>query len=242
VDSDTSKQVSLSILLFFIIRNYMIPKSIIHSIIFILSVTFFSLPVRSQGLKENPALDERVKKILDKHSGHWYDMNVPVIDGNLLYDIIIKNNYKSALEIGTSTGHSGIWIAWALSKTGGKLITIEIDQDRYKTAIKNFEEAGLLEYIDARLADAHKLVPELKGPFDFVFSDADKDWYKNYFIAVDPKLKTGGSYISHNVFSRVKGSGSSSSYADYLLGLKNYKTTFNDLGNGVSISYKKSDN
>jgi len=45
-------------------------------------------------------------------------MNIPDVDGKLLYDIIIKNNYKSALEIGTSTGHSGIWIAWALSKTG----------------------------------------------------------------------------------------------------------------------------
>jgi predicted O-methyltransferase YrrM len=55
-------------------------------------------------------------------------MNIPDVDGKLLYDIIIKNNYKSALEIGTSTGHSGIWIAWALSKTDGKLVTIEIDE------------------------------------------------------------------------------------------------------------------
>ena len=108
----------------------------------------------------------------------------------MLYDLIIKGNYKSALEIGTSTGHSGIYIAWALSKTGGKLITIDIDEERHKTALENFKKAGLSEYIDARLADAHSLVKELKGPFDFVFSDADKDWYKNYFIDVDPKLKT----------------------------------------------------
>ena len=175
-----------------------------HTLIIILSILLFSSPVSSQGLKENPVLDEKVKKTLDKLSEQWYDMNVPASDGKLLYEIIIKNNYTSAVEIGTSTGHSGIWIAWALSKTGGKLITIEIDQSRYKKALKNFEEAGLLEYIDARLADAHKLVPELKGPFDFVFSDADKDWYINYFKALDQKLKTGGSFVSHNVFSRAR--------------------------------------
>jgi predicted O-methyltransferase YrrM len=67
-------------------------------------------------------------------------MNIPARDGQLLYDLIIKGNYKSALEIGTSTGHSGIWIAWALSKTGGKLITIEIDPDRHREALRNFRE------------------------------------------------------------------------------------------------------
>lgn len=76
----------------------------------------FLIPLKSQNLKENTALDEKVQKFLN--SSRWYDMNVPDVDGKLLYDIIIKNNYKSALEIGTSTGHSGIWIAWALSKTG----------------------------------------------------------------------------------------------------------------------------
>ena len=65
----------------------------------------------------------------------------------------------------------------------GKLITIEINEGRHKEALANFKEAGLSEYIDARLADAHELVEKLKGPLDFVFSDADKDWYQNYFIA-----------------------------------------------------------
>jgi predicted O-methyltransferase YrrM len=161
-----------------------------------------SLPVSSQPLKENPGLDEKVKRFLSENSRQWYDMNVPSADGQLLYDIIIKNKYRSALEIGTSTGHSGIWIAWALSRTGGKLITIDIDEGRHKRALENFKEAGLSEYIDARLADAHKLVKELKGPFDFVFSDADKDWYKNYFIDVEPKLVTGGCFTAHNVSER----------------------------------------
>jgi caffeoyl-CoA O-methyltransferase len=209
----------------------------------VISIVRFS-DANAQSLKENSALDEKVKKFLTDHSRQWYDMNVPSVDGQMLYDIIIKNNYKSALEIGTSTGHSGIWIAWALSKTGGKLITIDIDENRYKQALQNFKDAGLSEYIDARLADAHQLVKDLKGPFDFVFSDADKDWYKNYFIDVDPKLKTGGCFTAHNISDRGRGyggNGGQSGFLDYVKSLKNYETTVNSSGGGVSISYKRSE-
>ena len=181
-------------------------------------------------------LDQRVKNFLDKSSGQWRDMNVPESDGKVLHDIIVKNKYTKALEIGTSTGHSGIWIAWALSKTGGKLITIDISESRHKQAVANFKEVGLSNYIDARLADAHVLVKELDGPFDFVFSDADKGWYKNYFIDVEPKLEQGGCFTAHNVLNRY---GGIKEFLDYVEILPNYKTTIDhSSSSGVSISYK----
>ena len=214
------------------------------SLIFYLLISVAIIPqhLNSQTLKENPALDAKVKKFLSDHSGQWRDLNIPTSDGQLLYDLIIKGNYKSALEIGTSTGHSGIYIAWALSKTGGKLITIEVDEFRHKTALDNFKQAGLSEYIDARLADAHSLVKELKGPFDFVFSDADKDWYKNYFIDVDPKLKVGGCFTAHNISQGGRGyGGGQGAYLEYVRSLKNYETTVNTSGGGLSISYKKAE-
>lgn len=204
----------------------------------------YSLPSSSQKIKENPVPDSKVKKFLSEHSGHWSDMNVPEEDGKLLYDIIIKNKYRSALEIGTSTGHSSIWIAWALSKTGGRLITIDIDEGRHKQALENFRQAGLSDYIDARLANARYLVKELQGPFDFVFNDADKEWYKNYFIEIDPKLITGGCFTAHNVAERGRGYGGYGGQAEflqYVRSLKNYETTINSNGGGVSISYKRSD-
>jgi predicted O-methyltransferase YrrM len=102
----------------------------------ILSFAFTGNITFSQSGTVNKALDEKVKNFLNEHSHYWFDMNIPAADGQLLYDLIIKGNYKSALEIGTSTGHSGIWIAWAMSKTGGKLITIEIDKERYNTACR----------------------------------------------------------------------------------------------------------
>jgi len=189
--------------------------------------------VFTQGNPSESELDKKVNDFLKSRAYGWRDMNVPASDGKLLYDIIVKNNYKNAVEIGTSTGHSGIWIAWALSKTGGKLITIEIDEGRYKEALANFEKAGVAKFVDARLADAHELVPKLNGPIDFVFSDADKNWYINYFRALEPKLVVGGCFTSHNV-----GQHGGLEYYDYVSKLPNYKTTVDNHGNGMAISYK----
>lgn len=193
-----------------------------------------------QALKNDPELDARIRKFLEDSRGTWYDMNIPYADGQKMFDIIVENGYTSALEIGTSTGLSGIWIAWALSKTGGKLITVEIDRGRHQRAVENFKKAGLSDYIDARLANAHDLVPQLKGPFDFVFSDADKDWYENYFRAVDPNLKVGGCYVTHNISEGSYNRGQNTSYLRYLRSLPNYETTVFSGGGGMSISYKRS--
>ena len=181
-------------------------------------------------------LDRRVHSFLEKRRGTWRDLNVPEVDGRTLYDLIVKHRYTRALEIGTSTGHSAIWIAWALSKTGGKLITIDIDAGRHRTALANFEEAGLAKYIDARLADAHELVPALEGPFDFVFSDADKEWYTKYLEAVWPKLTAGGCFTAHNVTMRGAGI---REFLDALKRLPDGETTIDRQSSaGLSITYK----
>jgi len=193
--------------------------------------------VLAQSQQDSRELDAKVEKFLNENRGRWHDSNVPYEDGKVLYNLIIKNNYTRALEIGTSTGHSSIWIAWALSKTGGKLITIEIDETRYKAALKNFKKAGVDGLIDARLADAHKLVKELKGPFDFVFSDADKEWYAQYFKDMEPKLVVGGCFTAHNVTDGFEGT---KEFLDYIRSLPNYQTTIDrSSSSGVSISYKK---
>ena len=191
----------------------------------------------AQSTESNPSgLDARVTRFLEERRGTWRDMNVPEADGRVLHDIIVERGYRNALEIGTSTGHSGIWIAWALAKTGGKLITIDIDRGRYEEALANFKSAGLDGYIDARLADAHELVPQLPGPFDFVFIDADKGWYTNYAQSVLPKLRTGGCLTAHNVSPRGRRSMTVDFY-DYITSLPSLETAI--VNGGLSISYKK---
>ena len=91
--------------------------------------------------------------------------------------------------------------------------------------------------MDARLADAHELVKQLPGPFDFVFSDADKGWYLQYFKDVDPKLEVGGCFTAHNVLR--SGGGGAGLFLDYVKKLPNYRTTVETgSGEGISVSCK----
>ncbi|MFC1557708.1 O-methyltransferase, partial [candidate division KSB1 bacterium] len=110
--------------------------------VFLLCVLLSVIPVYAQVGEKEKAIDEKVAQFLDKMKNRWRDLNVPEVDGRELYKLVVENNYKNALELGTSTGHSAVWIAWALSKTGGRLITVEIDERRYRQALANFEEAG----------------------------------------------------------------------------------------------------
>jgi caffeoyl-CoA O-methyltransferase len=175
-------------------------------------------PGRSQG-DAPTARDERVRAFLESRASDWRDMNVPVGDGQFLHDLIVERGYTRALEIGTSTGHSSIWIAWALSRTGGRLVTLEIDEGRQRQALENFAAAGVADLIDARLGDAHEIVKTIEGPFDFVFSDADKGWYTQC-------------YVSHNI--RMRGM---RDYLDYLRSRPDFTTTIeNERTTGISVT------
>jgi predicted O-methyltransferase YrrM len=191
----------------------------------------------AQAAAGDRALDARVQAFLDSSRGSWRDWNVPEEDGRILHDLVLKRRFRRALEIGTSTGHSSIWIAWALAKTDGRLVTLEIDRGRHQAALANFEKAGLASRIDARLGDAHELVKQLPGPYDFVFSDADKDWYLQYFKDVDPKLEVGGCFTAHNVIG--SGGRGAREFLEYVKKLPNYTTLVETGGGeGISISCK----
>lgn len=225
----------------------------------LLWIAILAFVVSAAGFTASPpdadgaAADARVRKVLDSHRSSWGGMNIPEADGRALYDTIIKNGYKKALEIGTSNGYSGLWIAWALSKTGGRLITVEIDRGRHEEAVAYFRQAGLEKVVDARLGDAHEIVPALPGPFDFVFCDADKDWYENYLKAVLPKLTLGGCFAAHNVSEYSgwgrrgrggrRGYGDGGGFLEYARSFPNLETSVLDIpgSGGLSVSYKKAE-
>lgn len=148
-------------------------------------------------------LDARVQALLDAKRPHWSRginyWNVRYEDGRALHELVVQRGYRRLLEVGTSTGHSAIWLGWAAAKTGGRLTTIEIDRERHAEALRNFQLAGVAPFIDARLADAHDLVRSLPGPWDLVFQDADKDWYLNYWNDLKAKVAIGGCYVADNV-------------------------------------------
>ncbi len=180
-------------------------------------------------------LDARVSRFLNDARTSWADLNIPYQDGKILHDLVVKGNFRKILEIGTSTGHSTIWLAWAAAKTGGRVTTIEIDAERHQSAVDNFKKAGVAAYIDARLGDAHVLVPSFKGPFDFIFCDADKEWYLQYFRDLEPKLTPGGCFTAHNVLWR--GDTGIGRFLEYVRGNAKFRTTVErGAGEGISIT------
>src|SRR5438128_10099624 len=106
--------------------------------------------------------------------------NVPAVDGKMLRLLTEALNAKHVIEIGTSTGISGMWFCMALKKTGGKLTTFELDAGRAALARAHFEKAGVDRLVTLVEGDAHQNITKLRGPVDVVFIDAEKDGYLDY--------------------------------------------------------------
>jgi len=131
-------------------------------------------------------------------------MSVPRKDGEFLHLIVKATGAKNVLEVGTSQGLSAIWMGLGLEETGGHLTTIEIDTERHDLARQNVTEAGLSHRITLLRGDAHREVAKLKGPFDFVFLDADKEGQVDYFRKLYPaKIVPGGILAVHNAIQQA---------------------------------------
>ena len=121
----------------------------------------------------------------------------------LFYNIWLQSiNAKKILEIGMSAGYSTMWFADAIKKKhGASIISIEQDEKKIQRAKKNFVDTGIDHLIDIRKGDALEVLKNIrmKETFDFIFIDADKERYIQYFDLVFPMLKTGGMIGADNI-------------------------------------------
>ncbi|MCQ2743198.1 MAG: class I SAM-dependent methyltransferase [bacterium] len=129
--------------------------------------------------------------------------NISRKSGILINMFVKMMNIQSALEIGTSNGYSGIWIAKALKKTGGKLTTIEYFDKRQSVAVNNFKKCGVNDIIRTLQGMAIRVLQALSPDekFDFVFIDANKSEYVDYFRLVKPHLTDKAIIIADNITS-----------------------------------------
>jgi predicted O-methyltransferase YrrM len=176
------------------------------------------------------------KKILDTleaavKAGDLY-ANVPASDGRMLRLLTETAGAKSVVEIGTSTGISGLWFSIALEKTGGKLTTFELDPGRAATARKNFKLAGVDRMITLVEGDAHQTISRLKDPIDVVFIDAEKEGYIDYFNKLLPLVRPGGLILAHNVDMVPD-------YVKVVTSRPDLETVFYMQGGGLAVTLKK---
>jgi caffeoyl-CoA O-methyltransferase len=125
--------------------------------------------------------------------------NVPAADGRLLRLLVETTNAKNVIELGTSTGISGMWFCLGLDRTGGRLTTFELDPRRAATAAAHFRNAGVDRLVTIVQGDAHENIRRLKEPIDILFIDAEKEGYVAYLNQLLPLVRPGGLILAHNV-------------------------------------------
>jgi len=184
-----------------------------------------------------PAAEKRIRSVLaELDQDRRGNMNVPEEDGRLLYLLTRSMNAKNVVEIGTSNGYSGIWMAMALRSTGGHLTTFDIDPGRSAKAKANFEKAGVSDLVTQVLGDAHEKVLELKEPIDLLFIDADKEGYHDYLKKLQPLVRVGGLILGHN----MKRPNPSADFVEASSNDPDLETLFLHMdGAGISVSVKK---
>lgn len=185
----------------------------------------------------NSAEESRVLGVLDDVYRNQRYQSVPQADGRLLRVLVETSGAKRVVEIGTSTGYSGLWMLLGLMKTGGQLTTFEIDRGRHEAARQNYERAGLLGHARLVLGDAHAEVTKLKSPIDFVFIDADKEGYHDYLQKLAPLVRPGGLIVAHNMASPPP----DPRYVEAVTASPAFETVFLKMHDaGVSVTLKKS--
>lgn len=120
------------------------------------------------------------------------------VEGTFLRMLVQVSNARRVLEIGTFTGYSALSMAMGLPDEG-RVITCDVDPESTAMAREYWEKSGHGAKIDLRLGPALETIESLDGPFDFVFIDADKENYVNYWEAVLPKVRPGGLIAVDNV-------------------------------------------
>ena len=182
-------------------------------------------------------MDRTIKNLLNELAffGHTHEgyYNISADTGQFFNILIRIAKSKNILEVGTSNGYSTIWLAEAVKQNKGKVTTIEISEHKVKMAAENFKRAELSN-IKIVHGDALEEIPKLKGKFDFLFLDAVKEDYINYFKLAYPKLTKNAIIVADNAIMFEK------YMKDYLNHVrnKNLLSVLVPIGSGVEFTLK----
>ena len=198
----------------------------------------------------------RLEKDIDYENNHQDEIpsekRLNCISKNIgmFYDILLKSiNAKNILEIGTSVGYSGLWFADAVmsnKQSNGQIITIDREKFKIDSATQNFEEAGVGSLIKIREGEARKILHEIKEEFsenyfDFIFIDADKESYIEYFDLCLPLVRKGGIIGADNILFPERFNQIMADYLSHVRSKSNVQSVTVPIDNGEEITIKISE-
>lgn len=178
----------------------------------------------------NPKTFSLLQSLESEKATHRQLWNVSWETGEYLHAMVLERKPKVIVEVGTSNGFSGIWVASAAATYGGELWTIESSPKRIPLAIENFEKSGLsnIHLIQGHAPEVFNQLPEV---VDFAFFDGTKEEYVLFYLALKGKFKNGGMIVADNVISHKP------SVVDYLEVVRaEQKSELLDIGAGLEIT------
>ena len=194
----------------------------------------------------------RLEKDIDYENSHLDEVTsekrLNCISKNIgtFYNIMLKSIHaKNILEIGMSVGYSGLWFADAIisNTQNGQIITIDREQFKIDSATRNFEEAGVSSLIKIREGEARKILREIKEEFgenyfDFIFIDADKESYIEYFDLCLPLVRKGGIIGADNILFPERFNEMMVDYLSHVRSNPNVQSVTVPIDNGEEITIK----
>jgi len=194
----------------------------------------------------------RLEKDIDYENSHRDEVpsekRLNCISKNIgtFYNIMLKSiNAKKILEIGMSVGYSGLWFADAIMSNtqDGQIITIDREQFKIDSATRNFEEAGVSSIIKIREGEARKILREIKKEFgenyfDFIFIDADKESYIEYFDLCLSLVRKGGIIAADNILLPERFNEMMADYLSHVRNNPNVQSVTVPIDNGEEVTIK----
>jgi predicted O-methyltransferase YrrM len=194
----------------------------------------------------------RLEKDIDYENSHRDEVpsekRLNCISKNIgtFYNIMLKSiNAKKILEIGMSVGYSGLWFADAIMSNtkDGQIITIDKEKFKIDSATRNFEEAGVSSLIKIREGEARKILHEIKEEFgenyfDFIFIDADKESYIEYFDLCLPLVRKGGIIAADNILFPERFNKMMADYLSHVRNNPNVQSVTVPIDNGEEVTIK----
>ena len=194
----------------------------------------------------------RLEKDIDYENSHRDEIpsekRLNCISKNIgtFYNIMLKSIHaKNILEIGMSVGYSGLWFADAIMSNtkDGQIITIDKEKFKIDSATRNFEEAGVSSLIKIREGEARKILHEIKEEFgenyfDFIFIDADKESYIEYFDLCLPLVRKGGIIAADNILFPDRFNEMMADYLSHVRNNPNVQSVTVPIDNGEEVTIK----
>jgi predicted O-methyltransferase YrrM len=192
-----------------------------------------------QRIEEETALSETLTMEERMHRIDEFLLPVGAETGTFLNTLAKAAGARTILEIGTSYGYSTIWLAEAARANGGRVITLEISEEKSAYAKERITEAGLFLYVDFRVGDALQLIEQATETFDFVLVDLWKELYTPCLERFLSKLEKGAWVVADNMIYPPHDAPMVTAYRNHVKETGAFDTLLLPIGSGIEVSQHK---